>query len=154
MGKTRRLVMGLAVLVFLAGLVGYLCGCSSPPPPPPPNGTSQTAQTSQNGKKGTAGCDCSIFPPRSGCDAQCGITTGVVESVQGDSVTIRVPTTTTDAAGRQVPATLERKFSIGAEEAKQLQSIAPGSRVALTFQKETGQSVVKTIRAIPKEQLK
>jgi len=150
--KTERLVKGFAVLVFLADLGGC-----TPTPPPTTNSTNdpgQSGQVQQTGQKGQTTCDCSIFPPRSGCDAQCGITTGVIESVQGDSVVIRVPTTTTNSAGQQVATTLERKFSIGAEEAKQLQSIAPGSRVALTFQKQADQSVVKTIRAIPKETLK
>jgi len=102
----------------------------------------------------TSTCDCSTFPPKEGCDAQCGITTGIVESVRGDSVVIKVPSVKTTADGGESSSISERTFSVSGAEANQLKSIAPGSQVALTFSKESGQSVVKSIRKIPLEPVK
>jgi hypothetical protein len=96
-------------------------------------------------------CDCSTFPPKSGCDAQCGITTGIVESVTANSVVIQVPSIKQGPAGEKSTMISRRTFSIGGAEATQLQSIPKGSRVALTFRQEGGQTVVQSIRKIPAE---
>lgn len=127
---TTRVAQQLVAPLLLA----CLCACNHVTPPPSPTT-----------------CNCSIFPPKSGCDSQCGIATGVVESVQGDSVTLQVPSITTDSTGKQTAIMTKRTFLVGAAEAKQLQSIAPGARVALTLQKEIGQNSVKSVRAIPRE---
>jgi Cu/Ag efflux protein CusF len=150
--KTKRFVLNLAAAILL----GHLCGCESSPPPSTTSTTPPATTTPPSSATGTAGvspaaCDCSIFPPKSGCDAQCGITTGIVESVSADSVVIQVPSITTNHAGKKALLITRKTFSIGAAEAKQLQSIPKGSRVALTFRKEGGQSVVKSIRQIPPE---
>ncbi len=124
-----------------------LCACQPHPPQAPDQGN----QRNLPAKPAEPACDCSIFPPKSGCDSQCGIATGVVESVQGNSVTLQVPSVVTDSTGKRMATITKRTFSVGAAEAKQLQSIAPGSRVALTFQQESGQNAVKSVRAIPRE---
>jgi hypothetical protein len=143
---TTRFAQKLVVPVLLA----CLCACKPATPPPPDEGNQPNLPT----KPSQPTCDCSIFPPKSGCDSQCGIATGVVESVQGDSVTLQVPSVTTDSTGKQTAIMTRRTFLVGAAEAKQLQSIAPGARVALTFQKEIGQNSVKSVRAIPRELVK
>jgi Cu/Ag efflux protein CusF len=96
-------------------------------------------------------CDCSTFPPREGCDSQCGITTGVIQSVTADSVTINVPSIKSTPTGQLSPQITQRTFKISAAESQQLQSIQPGSRVALTFHQQSGQNVMKSIRQIPLE---
>ncbi len=94
-------------------------------------------------------CDCSTFPPRSGCDSQCGITTGVIQSVTADSVTISVPSIQPAATGQLSSQITLRTFKISPAESAQLKSIQPGSRVALTFHQQSGQ--MKSIRQIPPE---
>lgn len=101
----------------------------------------------------SAGCDCSIFPPKQGCDSQCGITTGIVEQVTADSVTISVPSIKTTSTGQQTPAITQHTFAISPAEAKQLETLQ-GSRVALTFHQQNGQNVMKSVRPITPELLK
>lgn len=130
-GRSARKIVATFVLALL-------CACRGASPTQPLNSS----------------CDCSSFPPKEGCDAECGITTGVIESVHDNSVTIRVPSVKTTEAGAESPMISDRTFSIDGAEANQLKSITPGSRVALTFRFESGQSVVKSIRKIPKEPAK
>jgi hypothetical protein len=59
---------------FLAVLL--VCGGCPPNPP-------------IQSEKG-ASCDCTIYPFPNGCDSQCGIAEGVVESVSNNSVTVRM----------------------------------------------------------------
>jgi Cu/Ag efflux protein CusF len=143
--KTERFVLELVGAILL----GQLSGCNSTPQPQP-SSTSESSVAGPTGK-GPSACDCSTFPPRSGCDAQCGITTGIVESVSADSVVIQVPSIKTDSVGKRFLMSSMRTFSIGAAEAKQLQSIPKGSRVALTFRQEDGKTVVQSIRRIAPE---
>jgi hypothetical protein len=101
-----------------------------------------------------AQCDCSIFPPKLGCDTTCGIATGVVESVSGNSVTIKVPVIQTPStpqgtAGPTESATVQRRtFTLNPADAAQMANVKPGSHVALTFQREQGQQVVKSIQPV------
>ncbi len=128
--KFLMLRTGKLVPLMATVLLWHPCGCKPPATPQPVS----------------SACDCSIFPPKSGCDAQCGITTGVVDSVSSNSVVILVPSVTTDSAGKSTPTISKKTFSIDATEAKQLESIAKGSRVALTFQQHGGQTIAKSIR--------
>lgn len=139
--------------------IPFLTACQSAPAPQPtpalqptpqprPTPVTQTPAT-QTPTQPT--CDCSTFPPREGCDSQCGITTGVIQSVTADSVTISVPSIKSTPAGQQTPQITQRTFKISAAESQQLQSIQPGSHVALTFHQQSGQNVMKSIRQIPLE---
>jgi Cu/Ag efflux protein CusF len=146
---------GRSVLILVAACaISFLSACQpapqpqpTPAPQPAPAGgstfvTQTTPQTT---------CDCSTFPPREGCDSQCGITTGVIESVTPDSLTISVPSITSTATGQQLPEVTQRTFKISPEESQQLQSFKRGSRVALTFHQQSGQNVMKSIRPMPLE---
>ena len=64
-------------------------------------------------------------------------------------MTLQVPSITTDAAGKQIATMTKRTFQIGAAEAQQLRTIAPGSRVAITFKQGNGQNAVRTLRELP-----
>jgi hypothetical protein len=120
---------------------------SNPAPAPEPTSTAQP--TTPVAQPVNTTCDCSTFPPKAGCDAACGITTGVIESVTADSLTINVPSISTDASGKQTTHVTQRTFSISPAESKQLQTLKQGSRVALTFHQETNQNALKSIREIP-----
>ena len=146
MPMTNNFAQKLAASLLLV----CLCACKNTPPKPPDEGNQPNLPT--NPTQPT--CDCSTFPPKSGCDSQCGIATGVVESIQGDSVTLQVPSVITNSQGKQSATMTKRTFQVSAAEAKQLQSIASGSRIALTFQKVNGQSSVKSFREIPPEPAK
>lgn len=152
---------GRSVLVFAAACaILSLSACQSTPTPPPtpalepapaqpPTRTTPVKETPTQ-----ATCDCSTFPPREGCDSQCGITTGVIESVTADSVTINVPSIKSTAPGQLSSQISQRTFKISPAESQQLQSIQPGSRVALTFHQQSGQNVMRSIRQIPPEPTK
>jgi hypothetical protein len=124
-------------------ILATLSSCFHTPPNPPSNPAKNTPLPKP------ATCDCSTFPPKSGCDSECGIATGVVESVQGNSVTLQVPSITTDAAGKQIATMSRRTFQIGGAEAQQLRTIAPGSRVAITFKQGNGEDAVRSLRRLP-----
>jgi Cu/Ag efflux protein CusF len=146
---------GRSVLILVAACaIPFLSACQpapapQPTPAPQPAGSTPVTQTTPQ-----TTCDCSTFPPREGCDSQCGITTGVIESVTADSLTISVPSITSTATGQQVPQVTQRTFKISPSESQQLQSFKRGSRVALTFHQQSGQNVMKSIRPIPPEQPK
>jgi hypothetical protein len=127
----------------------FLIACQSTPTPPPGSASGPTGTSTPTALKGTPTCDCSTFPPKAGCDAECGIATGVIESVTPDSVTISVPSITTTATGERKPQITERTFAISPAEAKQFQSLKQGSRVALTFHQQNGQNIAKSIRELP-----
>ena len=125
--------------------VALLSACQpAPQPQPTPTPTPTPTPVVQT-------CDCSTFPPKAGCDSQCGITTGVIENVTADSLTISVPSIKSTAAGQQLPQITQRTFKISPEESKQLQSYNRGSRVALTFHQLNGENIMKSIRPIPVE---
>jgi Cu/Ag efflux protein CusF len=137
-------------LLFLATAVAitFTTACQptpqpqpTPAPTPTPTPVVQTQTT----------CDCSTFPPKAGCDSQCGITTGVIENVTADSLTISVPSIKSTATGQQLSQITQRTFKISPEESKQLQTYNRGSRVALTFHQQNGQNIMKSIRPIPLE---
>jgi hypothetical protein len=125
----------------------------TPQPTPAPRPTPLT-QTPVTETPTQPTCDCSTFPPREGCDSQCGITTGVIVSVTADSVIINVPSIKSAPTGQLTPQITQRTFKISPTESQQLQSIQPGSRVALTFHQQSGQNVMKSFRPIPPEPLK
>jgi hypothetical protein len=127
----------------------FLIACQSTPTTPLESTSGPTGNPTQPAKTGTSTCDCSTFPPKQGCDSECGITTGVIESVTADSVTISVPSITTTATGERKPQITERTFAISPAEAKQFQSLKQGSRVALTFHQQNGQNIAKSIRELP-----
>jgi hypothetical protein len=140
MNKTGKSVQPILAALTLALITS--CGNSKsvgpniPTTPVTPPSNEQTA------------CDCSTFPPKKGCDTQCGITTGIVESVSSNSVVIREPSIKISKAGGAESAQIqERTFSVSNAEASQLQPIKPGSRVALTFQKSD--NAVLSIRELP-----
>jgi Cu/Ag efflux protein CusF len=142
------------LLLVAAFAITFLSACQSTPPSQPtpalePTTAPQSTPVTQTPTAQT--CDCSTFPPKEGCDSQCGITTGVIESVTADSVTISVPSIQSTATGQQSPGISQRTFKISPAESAQLQSIKPGSRVALTFHQQSGQNVMKSIRQIPPE---
>jgi hypothetical protein len=103
---------------------------------------------------GTAtACDCTVFPPKQGCDTSCGIATGVVESVSGDSVTIKVPVIETPANGTPVEApattTIQRRtFTLSPAEQTLVANIKPGSHVAFTYAQEADHQVLKSIQTV------
>jgi Cu/Ag efflux protein CusF len=139
---------GRSVFLLVATCaIPFLSGCPAPATPDKPTPVT-TAGPTQPPK---ATCDCSVFPPKAGCDSQCGITTGVVEKVTADSITINVPFLKQNPGGQPSPQTIQRTFTISPAESQQLQSIKQGSRVALTFHQESGQSIMKSIRPIPPE---
>jgi hypothetical protein len=91
-------------------------------------------------------CDCSMFPPRQGCDQKCGIATGIVESLTAYTVTIKIPviqaTSTQEGAavGPTESADIQlRTFTLGGVDKSQLANIKPGSRVALTYEQGPNQ---------------
>jgi hypothetical protein len=130
------------LMLLTACAIMFLSACQSAPAPRPTPVTQTPTQPT---------CDCSTFPPREGCDSQCGITTGVIQSVTADSVTINVPSIKSTPTGQLSPQITQRTFKISPTESQQLQSIQPGSRVALTFHQQSGQNVMKSIRQIPLE---
>jgi hypothetical protein len=131
-------------------MIPFLTACTSPSVPNSTPGTQLVPGTpvaATPAEPTTAGCDCSVFPPKQGCDSQCGITTGIVEQVTADSVTISVPSIKATATGQRTAAITQHTFAISPAEAKQLQTLQ-GSRVALTFHQQNGQNVMKSIRPI------
>ena len=144
MPTPQRTLLPLATAITFV----VLTGCPSSPTSQPNQG-SNPPTTGLQPVKST--CDCSTFPPKAGCDTECGITTGVVESVTANSVTISVPSISTDASGNRTTRVTERTFAISPEESKQLQTVKQGSRVAVTFHQETNQNILKSIREIPAE---
>jgi hypothetical protein len=143
---------GKEFAMILAAALPLLTACSPNPPAPStrpdPEPTTTTPSPVQPIK---STCDCSVFPPARGCDSQCGITTGVIEKVTANSVTISVPSIAYSPAGKESAQIAERTFAIAPAEAKQLQSIGTGSHVALTFHSEDGLNAVKSIRQISPE---
>jgi Cu/Ag efflux protein CusF len=142
------------LMLLTACAIMFLSACQSAPAPQPTPAlqpTSQPRPTPVTQTPTQPTCDCSTFPPREGCDSQCGITTGVIQSVTADSVTINVPSIKSTPTGQLSPQITQRTFKISPTESQQLQSIQPGSRVALTFHQQSGQNVMKSIRQIPLE---
>lgn len=127
----------------------FLAACQSTPTTPLESTSGPTGTSTKTGQTGTTTCDCSTFPPKQGCESQCGITTGVIENVTADSVTISVPSITTTATGERKPEITERTFAISPAEARQFQSLKQGSRVALTFHQQNGQNIAKSVRELP-----
>jgi Cu/Ag efflux protein CusF len=140
-GKSLLLLVSAAAITSLSACQPAPQPQPTPAPTPTPTPVVQTQPT----------CDCSTFPPKAGCDSQCGITTGVIENVTADSLTISVPSIKSTASGVQQPQITQRTFKISPEESKQLQSYNRGSRVALTFHQQNGQSVMRSIRPITLE---
>lgn len=151
MSSPRRHLLTL----LAACAIPFLSACPSSPAPEhtstQPGSVPQTIPVTQPTQNPT--CDCSIFPPKAGCDSQCGITTGVVEQVTADSVTISVPEIKLTPSGERTTQITQRTFAISPAESKQLQAVK-GSRVALTFHQQSGQNVMKSIRKIPVEPAK
>jgi Cu/Ag efflux protein CusF len=143
-----------ALLVVATCAISFLIGCPSSPAPTPPDKPTPVITSGPTQPPKTATCDCSVFPPKAGCDTQCGITTGVVEKVTADSITINVPSISQNPAGHSSAQIQQRTFAISPAESQQLQSIKQGSRVALTFHQESGQNIMKSIRPIPPEPTK
>jgi hypothetical protein len=142
-------------VMILAAALPLLTSCSPNPPLPSTRPDPQpitTTPTPVQPVKST--CDCSVFPPARGCDSQCGITTGTIESVTSNSVTLSIPSITVSPAGKKSTQIAERTFAIAPAEARQLQSIGTGSHVALTFHSENGLNAVKSIRQITPESVK
>ena len=137
------------ILPLLASVAITSLSACQPAPQPQPTPTPTPTPTPIGQTQPT--CDCSTFPPKSGCDSQCGITTGVIENVTADSLTISVPSIQSSATGQQLPKITQRTFKISPEESKQLQTYNRGSRVALTFHQQNGQNIMKSIRPIPVE---
>jgi hypothetical protein len=137
------------ILPLLAAVAITSLSACQPAPQPQPTPTPTPTPTPIGQTQPT--CDCSTFPPKSGCDSQCGITTGVIENVTADSLTISVPSIQSSATGQQLPKITQRTFKISPEESKQLQTYNRGSRVALTFHQQNGQNIMKSIRPIPVE---
>jgi Cu/Ag efflux protein CusF len=141
LGKSRLLLLAAVAFTSLTACQSTPAPQPTPTPTPTPTPVVQTQPT----------CDCSTFPPKSGCDSQCGITTGVIENVTADSLTISVPSIKSSATGQQLPQITQRTFTISPEESKQLQTYNRGSRVALTFHQQNGQNIMRSIRPIPVE---
>jgi len=96
------------VPLFLMGML--LVGCPKPPPPP-----------------ASAACDCTVYPFPAKCDAQCGITQALVESVSKDSVTLKMPPSQGQAAELRTIPLASLKLDPAALKA--------GASVSLTYQK-------------------
>lgn len=146
-----------ALMLLAACVIAFLTACTSPSNSTPGTPLVPVTPVAQHPVSPTqptaAACDCSIFPPKQGCDSQCGITTGIVEHVTADSVTISVPSIKTTTTGQQAAAITQHTFAISPAEAKQLETLQ-GSRVALTFHQQNGQNVMKSVRPISPELLK
>ncbi len=125
----KRRLLAPAMLLFAAGID---TGCGSNPAssdiPPKKQPVSQT-------------CDCTEYPFKAACDSVCGVTSAVVESVNADSVTVKVPA----KGGNQ--AFVERVIPAGQLKAGQVEALKPGSHVLLTFRNsESGEPAIRSIR--------
>ena len=79
-------------------------------------------------------CECIVFPFPVGCDSKCGVTHATVESVQKDSITVRLEHLNgAPAETRTIP-----RADLKLPEAETIQ---PGAKVLLTFSKETPKSI-------------
>jgi hypothetical protein len=79
-----------------------------------------------SGGKPLGKCDCTEYPFPQGCDAACGITAAVVESVHADSVTVRVQ------PNNNVPAEIK---TIPLARLRMQGTLRPGMQVQLTYEK-------------------
>jgi hypothetical protein len=140
-----------SILLATIFALEFLTACQSTPTSRTEIATGSAGASTQNAQSAEATCDCTTYPFKPACSSQCFLATGIIEQVTADSVTVSVPSITSTSTGERIPQIARRTFTINPDEAKQLQSIKQGTRIALTFHQQSGQDIAKSIRELPAE---
>jgi len=120
-------------ILFCFALLLVCIGCSPTPSPEPKPPIASTTL-----KK--IACDCTIYPFPNGCDSQCGIADGVVESVTNESVTVKMQ-------ARQGQAAELKTIPLAALRLNPA-TLKAGTSVRLTYHKSTTEPLTVRPNAI------